>query len=46
MDALLGFFHLLEAEQGGAERVGPGQLRQSGGVHGGCPAAAAGAALQ
>lgn len=32
--ALLGLFDFLEGEEGSAERVGPGQLGQSGRVHG------------
>lgn len=44
MEALLGFFHFLEAEEGSGERVGPGQLRQRGGVHG-AVLPAAGAAM-
>lgn len=33
--ALEGFFHFLQSEEGGAERVGPGDLRQCSGIHGG-----------
>ena len=38
LEALAGLLRFLEAEQGGAERVAPGELRQSGRVHGGGPA--------
>lgn len=35
MKTLLGFFHFLKTEEGSAERVSPGQLSQSGRIHGG-----------
>lgn len=46
MEVLLGLVRLLEGEQGGGERVGPGQVSQGARVHGGGGLPAGGTAVK